>query len=156
MEKSVLKFEGWLMEFEGWLVQFDSKKGHHKTQSNPISYSRAWLTMTRCCIELMKLSIWSEQRVMQKIWRKCSTKTCWSLKTGKRELSYNYFKFIQLLRKEHSTKEIKKFVDKFYEEIGDEDSKDSRVEVPEQISAEQRCFRDFKSFSADQRCFRMG
>ena len=32
----------------------------------------------------------------------------------------------------------------------------TRVEVPEQISAEQRCFRDFKNFSADQRCFRMG
>ena len=32
----------------------------------------------------------------------------------------------------------------------------SRVEVPEQISAEQRCFRDFKNFSANQRCFRMG
>ena len=43
---------------------------------------------------------------------------------GKRELSYNYFKFIQLLKKEHSTEEIKKFVDKFYEEIGDEDSKE--------------------------------
>ena len=34
--------------------------------------------------------------------------------------------------------------------------KTSRVEVPEQISAEQRCFRDFINFSADQRCFRMG
>ena len=32
----------------------------------------------------------------------------------------------------------------------------TRVEVPEQISAEQRCFRDFINFSADQRCFRMG
>ena len=30
----------------------------------------------------------------------------------------------------------------------------TRVEVSEQISAEQRCFRDFKKFSADQRCFR--
>ena len=34
--------------------------------------------------------------------------------------------------------------------------KPSRVEVPEQISAEQRCFRDSINFSADQRCFRMG
>ena len=32
----------------------------------------------------------------------------------------------------------------------------TRVEVPEQISAEQRCFRDFMNFSADQRCFRIG
>ena len=32
----------------------------------------------------------------------------------------------------------------------------ARVEIPEQISAEQRCFRDFINFSADQRCFRMG
>ena len=35
-------------------------------------------------------------------------------------------------------------------------TKVTRVEVPEQISAEQRCFRDFINFSADQRCFRMG
>ena len=31
---------------------------------------------------------------------------------------------------------------------------ETRVEVPEQIIAEQRCFRDFIKFSADQRCFR--
>ena len=42
----------------------------------------------------------------------------------KEELSYNYFKFIQLLKREHSTEVIKKFVDKFYEEIRDEDSKE--------------------------------
>ena len=33
-------------------------------------------------------------------------------------------------------------------------SKFARVEVPEQISTEQRCFRDFINFGADQRCFR--
>ena len=32
----------------------------------------------------------------------------------------------------------------------------TRGEVPEQISAGQRCFRDFINFCADQRCFRMG
>ena len=30
------------------------------------------------------------------------------------------------------------------------------VELPEQISAEQCCFRDFIKFSADQRCFKVG
>ena len=38
----------------------------------------------------------------------------------KDDVSYNYFKFIQLLKKEHSEVKLSKFVNEFYETIDDE------------------------------------